>query len=47
MTNRIAITIALLILALFLADALVFHWGLPVLIGKQMVRIVEYLRFWR
>ncbi len=47
MTNRIAITIALLILALFLADALEFHSGLPVLDGKQMVRIVEYLSFWR
>ena len=47
MTNQIAATIALLILAVFLADALVFHWGLPVILGRQMVWIIEYLSFWR
>ena len=47
MTNRIAATICLAILALFLADAFVLHWNLPVFLGKQIASLIEYLSFWR
>jgi len=47
MTNQIALVLGLLILALFAADALVLHWGLPLLLGKQVAGLIEYLSFWR
>ena len=46
-TTRNVITIFVLILLIFAADALWFHWDLPVFVGKQFVGIVEYLSFWR
>ena len=46
-TTRNVITIFLLIVLIFAADALWFHWGLPVFVGKQFVGFVEYLSFWR
>ena len=46
-TTRNVFTIFLLIVMIFVADALWFHWGLPVFIGKQFVGFVEYLSFWR
>ena len=45
MTTRNVFTIFLLIVMIFAADALWFHWGLPVFIGKQFVGFVEYLSF--
>lgn len=47
MTNQIALVLGLLILGLFAADALVLHWGLPVLLGKELASMIEYLSFWR
>ncbi|KGJ04097.1 hypothetical protein SAMN04487972_11482 [Paracoccus halophilus] len=47
MTNQIAVILGLMILALFLADALFLGWGLPVLAGKALVSSIEYLSFWR
>ena len=46
-TTRNVITIFVLILLIFAADALWLHWGLPVFVGKQFVGFVEYLSFWR
>lgn len=46
-TTRNVITIFVLILLIFAADALWFHWGLPLFIGKRFVAFVEYLSFWR
>lgn len=47
MTNRIALVLGLLIVALFLADALVLHWNLPVFLGKKFDGLIEFLSFWR
>ncbi|MFV0294222.1 MAG: hypothetical protein ACK5II_13835 [Paracoccus sp. (in: a-proteobacteria)] len=47
MTTRNVITIFLLILLLFVLDALWFHWNLPILVGKQVATFIEYLSFWR
>ena len=47
MTNRIALTLALLIVVLFVADALMLHWNLPVFLGRKFAALIEYLSFWR
>lgn len=47
MTNRIAIVLLLLVVLLFVLDAQVLHWNLPLLVGRNFVRLVEWLSFWR
>lgn len=47
MTNRIALVLGLLIVALFVLDALFLGGGLPVFLGKQIASLIEYLSFWR
>lgn len=47
MTNQITIVLVLLVLGLFAADALVLHWNLPLLAGKEFAGLIEYLSFWR
>lgn len=47
MTNSIAVAILLAIAALLLLDAYVFHWDVPLLVGRVFVQFVEYVSFWR
>lgn len=47
MTTSNVFTIVALILMIFVADALWFHWDLPLLVGREFVAFVEYLSFWR
>lgn len=47
MTNKIALVLALLILGLFVLDAALLHWNLPLLVGRQMLHFVEWVSFWR
>lgn len=47
MTNGLAIALALLIGALLAADALWLGWNLPVLAGRKLADLIEYLAFWR
>lgn len=47
MTNKIALVLALLILGLFVLDAVLLHWNLPLRIGRQMLHFVEWVSFWR
>ncbi|MFT4012920.1 MAG: hypothetical protein QM682_05845 [Paracoccus sp. (in: a-proteobacteria)] len=47
MTNKIAIALALLILAMFLIDGFFLDGALPVFLGKRMAELIEYLCFWR
>ena len=47
MTTQNVIAIFMLIVLIFVADALWLHWDLPILIGREFVRFVEYLSFWR
>lgn len=47
MTNKIALVLALLILGLFVLDAAVLRWNLPLLVGRQMLHFVEWVSFWR
>lgn len=47
MTNQIAFWLALLIAAIFVADAAILHWNLPVFLGRKFADLIEYLSFWR
>lgn len=47
MTNSVAISLVLLIIAIVAADHFWLHLDLPVLAGKQLNRSIEYLIFWR
>ncbi|MCI2398812.1 hypothetical protein [Aliiroseovarius subalbicans] len=47
MTNKIAIVLALIIIAVFLADRVLFGGGLPVFLGRKIVDLSEYIAFWR
>ena len=47
MTNKIALVLALLITGLFVLDAAMLHWNLPLLVGRQMLHLVEWVSFWR
>lgn len=47
MTNGIALALATLIVALFVLDATVMHWDLPLLIGRLLLHLIEWVSFWR
>lgn len=47
MSNAIAIGLALVIIAVFVIDALAFGGHLPIFLAKQFTTLVEYLSFWR
>ena len=47
MTNRISIVLVLLIIAIFAIDAIFLGGTLPVLLGKRVAELIEYLSFWR
>lgn len=47
MTNGIALVLALMIIGIFALDATALHWNLPLLIGRQMLSLIEWFSFWR
>ena len=47
MTNRIAIILAIVIVAVFAADLLYYHLDLHVFLGKQLMRLIDVVAFWR
>jgi hypothetical protein len=47
MTNTIALWLAVLIVALFAADLLYFGWDLHIALGRQLLRLLDTLAFWR
>ena len=47
MTNRLALILTLLIVGLLVLDHQWLHWNLPLVVGRQFVRFVEYVSFWR
>jgi len=47
MDNRTALVLIGALAALFAADAFYFEWGLPILIGKQLANVSDWLAFWR
>ncbi|MDT1061585.1 hypothetical protein RM190_06915 [Paracoccus sp. CPCC 101403] len=47
MTNAIALGLGLVILAVFLGDAIFLQGNLPLFLGKEFAALIEYLSFWR
>lgn len=47
MTNTIALWLVIAVVALFAADALFLGWDLPVLLGRQLLRLLDWVAFWR
>lgn len=47
MTNKIALFLAIAIIALFAIDA--YAWGghMPLFLGKKMIEFLDWLAFWR
>jgi len=47
MTNRIAIVLGLVVVAVFVVDAFAFGGELPVFLGKKGLEFLEWIAFWR
>lgn len=47
MTNTIAIGLALVIISFFIIDFFFFGGTMPIVFGRQMMLLTEYLAFWR
>ena len=47
MTNSIAFVLAALIVALLVLDATVLHWDVPIIVGREMLHLIEWVSFWR
>lgn len=47
MTNQIAISLFVLILCLFAADALLFQWSMSLFLARQFADLIEWVSFWR
>ncbi|KGJ08754.1 hypothetical protein [Paracoccus sphaerophysae] len=47
MTNSIAFVLAALIVALLVLDATVLHWDIPIMVGREMLHLIEWVSFWR
>ena len=47
MTNSIAFVLAALIVALLVLDATVLHWDIPIMAGREMLHLIEWVSFWR
>lgn len=47
MDNRTAFFLALVIVGFFVADHFYFEWGLPVILGKLLANLSEWMAFWR
>lgn len=47
MTNTLALWLAALIIAVFAADLLYFGWDLHIVLGRQLLRLLDWMAFWR
>ena len=47
MTNTIALWLGGIILAVVAADLLYFHWDLHLIVGWYLLRVLEWVAFWR
>lgn len=47
MSNSVALTLFVLIVALLVADTMFLGWGVPVLVMEQVARLSTWMAFWR
>lgn len=46
MTNRIALVLALVVVAVFAVDAFAFEGALPVFLGRKGLEFIDWMAFW-
>ncbi|MGJ8617456.1 MAG: hypothetical protein ACSHWS_11500 [Sulfitobacter sp.] len=47
MTNRIAIFLGLFIIAVFVADMMIYGNQHMIFLGKKLFELIEWIAFWR
>lgn len=47
MTNTLALWLAFLIVAVVAADLFYFDWDLHIVLGRQLLRLLDVVAFWR
>ncbi|WP_199709336.1 hypothetical protein [Rhodophyticola porphyridii] len=47
MTNTLALWLAAIIIAVFAADFLIFGWDLHLILGELLLRLLDWMAFWR
>ncbi len=47
MTNQLAIIFGIVFIAVFAVDHFLLQWGIPVILGKKLAILTEYIAFWR
>ena len=47
MTNKIALALAVFLIAVFAYDAYALGGQLPVFLGKKLIELIELVAFWR
>ncbi|GGD34489.1 hypothetical protein GCM10011358_18190 [Sinisalibacter lacisalsi] len=47
MTNKIALALGLLLVAVFAVDAYAYGGTLPVFLGKKLFDLLDWIAFWR
>ena len=47
MTNKLAIIFGFVIIATLIADHYYLGWNLPVMLGRKLALLTEYIAFWR
>jgi hypothetical protein len=45
--NKTAMVLAILIIGLFVVDAYVLHWDLPLFLMTKLSQLIDHLAFWR
>lgn len=46
-TNRIAISLGVMIVVFFIADGVIYDWQMSLFLGRKFAALTEYIKFWR
>lgn len=47
MTNRIAVWLGLILVAVFALDWAIYHGAFTIFLGRNLLALSEYIAFWR
>ncbi|WP_342075940.1 hypothetical protein [Yoonia sp. SS1-5] len=47
MTNTIALSLGILIIAGLMLDQFVLHWDVPQFVMRHLIDLTQYIAFWR
>jgi len=46
LTNKLALFLALMVLAFFALDHFVLHWGAPLFLARKVAQLSDWIAFW-